>query len=544
MSLNQEVSPGFSNVEALCNALSRHRVLAPEEIRQLYSQWKNAVGLTNEKKSGRNETEDFCNWLVQRGAVTKFQLELVERGYADQLHFGSYKILARIGKGRMAGVYQAINPQGESFAVKVLPPSKATNPIKLARFQREAQLAVQLRHPHIVQTIDYGTTESGLHYIVMELLPGKSLDRVLRKRVILPWPVAVSLALQLFRGLQYLYQVNYVHRDLKPSNLMILPGSSGSLRGPLGDAKLKILDIGLARTHFTDIDQGQSHPELTCDGVIVGTPKYMAPEQARSARTVDIRSDLYSAGCILYEMLAGRAPFTDDGILQQLMRHAQETPAPIRNFNPRVPPVLDEFVSIMLAKDPDTRFPTPAHAKGVLLDVWKRLAADKTSAHSSVVDLGNPTQQSSIFGAMAATTGAPNPADTLDSTGSNPSSSSFDPAEDRQNGSGVWEPASQSHGSETEISKDLPVPQAVFVWRKTVGPTTDGPTTESHDELTSGTQPPKSQSNLRSPRYQQGLVWLSERCQLSRREWICLLAGAGLVLVFQVLVLMLWRLFS
>ncbi len=528
MSLSQEVSTHFPTVEALCTALSRHRVLPADQIRSLYHEWSSSAGKASELKSCSDEPDAFRDWLIAHDHVTAFQFQLISRGFADQLYFGAYKILERIGQGRMAGVYKAVNPEGELVALKVLPPSKASNPRAVARFQRESKRAAKLRHPNIVLTIDYGTTAAGLHYIVMELLPGKSLDRVLKKRGPLSIRTSVSLALQLFRGLEYLFQHNYVHRDLKPSNLMVLPGQSGSLRKSLTDAKLKILDIGLARALFAALEHGEVSPELTCEGVIVGTPKYMAPEQARSARTVDIRGDLYSAGCILYEMLAGRTPFTDETVIRQLLRHAEEMPKPISEFNPTVPPILDEFVSTLLAKAPDARFLTPVHAEAALLDVWEKLVTDCGADNANLLDLEGEAQVfSSSEISIAPTQISENTGDTTETGRAVKTQAAEDSLPTSENLGSISVEGSLV-GDSTPIESQTPaqsqIPVAVLV--QSVQATNT-----------------RSLANKHTPASSSG--WWSkgsERLRLSQREWTCFFAGAGALLAFQLIVWVIWQL--
>src|SRR5262249_12684413 len=163
---------------------------------------------------------------------------------------------------------------------------------------------------------------------------------------------------QALLGLQHLHERGLVHRDLKPANLMLVP-ACGSPDTTLGST-VKIVDIGLGRALGGLLD-GRDDPALTGEGVMLGTPDYMAPEQARDARSADIRAALCSLGCVLSHLLPGRPPFPDTNLINQMLRHASETPRPLRELNPAVPEGLQEVVSRMLAKDPAQRYPTPAH---------------------------------------------------------------------------------------------------------------------------------------------------------------------------------------
>src|SRR5262249_1997170 len=161
------------------------------------------------------------------------------------------------------------------------------------------------------------------------------------------------LVYQALLGLQHVHERGLVHRDLKPANLMLVPAPDAStLR-----CTVKILDIGLARTREIQ-DDSLLGPELTTEGVLLGTPDYMAPEQAQDAHRVDVRADVYSLGCVLYHVLTGQPPFPDKNLINQMVRHATEPARPLREFNPGIPDGLQQIVNWMLAKDPAQRYPT------------------------------------------------------------------------------------------------------------------------------------------------------------------------------------------
>jgi tRNA A-37 threonylcarbamoyl transferase component Bud32 len=344
------------SVEAVCNLLSRSRLLTAEQVRALYQRWR------AEAKSA-DDVAAFGQWLVAREYLTEFQAGLVMRGKVDHLFFGPYKILERIGKGRMAGVYSAVHALGQPVAIKVLPPSRAKVPELLARFQREARLAMKLKHPNVVRTFQTGEND-GLHYIVMEYLDGETLEDVLKRRGKLPPAEAVRVAHQALLALQHLHEHGMIHRDIKPGNLMLLGGTAASALS----ATAKLMDIGLGKALF---DEGApASPggrfELTNEGSLLGTPDYMAPEQARNATNTDIRADIYSLGCTLYHALGGQVPFPETNLVRQLMRHASEAPRPLRELSPAVPESLQQIVEWMMAKDPAQRYPTPERAAQAL----------------------------------------------------------------------------------------------------------------------------------------------------------------------------------
>lgn len=349
-----------NSVEALCNLLVRHKLLDAAAARALQQRW------LAQAKDEVNHVEKFGKWAVANDYLTDFQLGLLHKN-PEQLLFDQYVLQDRIGQGRMAGVYRAIHPTGQQVAIKVLPPSKAANAQLLARFQREARMAIRLDSPNVVRTFQEGKTRAGLNYIVMEYLDGESLDEVLKRRKALAPIEAVHVGVQALQGLQHLFEEGLIHRDLKPGNLMLVPGRKPGQPDTTLASTVKILDIGLGRALF---DEGASatpdNIDLTAEGSILGTVDYMAPEQARSAHSADIRADIYSVGCLLYECLAGRPPFPDANYMQQILRHAREAPRPLRELNPVVPEEVWRVIEVMLAKDPAQRYGTPSQAARAL----------------------------------------------------------------------------------------------------------------------------------------------------------------------------------
>jgi serine/threonine protein kinase len=346
------------SVQNVYGLLIRSRLLPLDEARALYERWQKEAG------AGAGNVVQFTRWLVANRYLTEYQAGLLSRGHADGFFLNQYKILDRLGKGRMAGVYEAMHPTGQRVAIKVLPPSKARDQA-LARFQREARLALKLKHPNVVRSFQVGQAGE-LHYLVMEHLEGETLDEVLQRRSKLPPAEAVRLVYQALLGLQHIHEQGMVHRDLKPSNLMLVPGAGGPPDTTL-QATVKILDIGLARPLYDETAPDKPpHLGLTSEGVMLGTPDYMAPEQARDPRSCDIRADVYSLGCVLYHAVAGQPPFPDKNVLSQMIRHATEAPRPLRELNPAVADGLQQIVSWMLAKDPAQRYPTPERAAQAL----------------------------------------------------------------------------------------------------------------------------------------------------------------------------------
>jgi hypothetical protein len=260
---------------------------------------------------------------------------------------GSYEVIDRLGAGGMGEVYRARDTRlGRTVAIKVL--HSGGDPELLRRLDREARAASALNHPNIVHIYDVGEAacQTGAHYVVMELVEGETLRQRLRPGP-LPMPEVLDLAAQLADGLAKAHRAGIVHRDLKPENVMVTP-----------DGVLKILDFGLAKlvaTPLGDIDGETLSRHGTQAGMLMGTLEYMSPEQA-SGRTLDHRTDQFSLGVILHEMVTGRPAFRRDTPAQVLAAVIERDPEPLGRLRPNVPAALESLVSRCLQKDPGHRF--------------------------------------------------------------------------------------------------------------------------------------------------------------------------------------------
>jgi tRNA A-37 threonylcarbamoyl transferase component Bud32 len=256
-----------------------------------------------------------------------------------------YQILRVLGKGSMSVVYEARQTaMDRHVAIKAISKALLDEPGAQERFFREVMAAAQLSHPNIVAA--YETEQAGdLQMLVMEFVPGQSLAEVLRRKGPLPVTHACHYVRQVALGLEYAFERGLVHRDIKPHNLMLTP------RGDV-----KILDFGLAKL-MSEIQPGTG---LTALHPYMGTPEYSAPEQATDARSADIRADIYSLGCTLYYLLAGRPPFHEQTLILTILAQQQSAPRPLPELREDVPPALWRVVACMLAKDPAQRYQTPA----------------------------------------------------------------------------------------------------------------------------------------------------------------------------------------
>jgi serine/threonine-protein kinase len=238
---------------------------------------------------------------------------------------------------------------GKKAAIKVLRPALSSNQDIVSRFFNEARAVTAVRNPGIVDVYDFGFLEDRTAYIIMEYLEGESLAaRLRRNRPAIPWTLTVVRAIA--RALQAAHEHGIVHRDLKPDNMFLVPDADL----PAGE-RVKLLDFGIAKlTH----DVGDASHTTT--GTVMGTPTYMAPEQCRGAGAVDQRADLYSLGCVAYEMLCGQPPFVADGPGDVIARHLYFEPQPPRSRRAEIPAELEEIVLRLLKKEPRARYSTAA----------------------------------------------------------------------------------------------------------------------------------------------------------------------------------------
>ena len=295
--------------------------------------------------------------LVKEGVLTKFQAEQLLAGRTGGFVLGQYRILDEIGKGGMGRVFKALHvTMNRTVALKVLAPQLVETEKAQVLFQREMRAAARLMHPHIVTAYDANRI-GNRYYLVLEYIDGPNLDRLVREQGPLPVGLACEFIRQAAEGLQYAHEMGMVHRDIKPSNLLVLlPGGEPRRRR----CTVKILDFGLARLQGGDNDAQEVATIVTRPNMVMGTPDFVAPEQARNLHDVDIRADLYSLGCTLYFLLTGEVPFPEGGTLEKLIRHTTEEPLPLEKLRGDVPPAVSALVRKLMAKDPALRYQTPA----------------------------------------------------------------------------------------------------------------------------------------------------------------------------------------
>lgn len=299
----------------------------------------------------------------------------------------TYLIEGLIGQGGVGCVYRARHARIRTklFALKVLHPEHARDAEQLARFQQEAEAAASLSHPKVVGVFDIGRTEDGYSYLACELLSGLDLDQYIEERGRLDVVTAIEVGLQICEALEAAHAQNIIHRDLKPQNVFLLAGPDGNVpRHP----EVKLLDFGLSR--FLD----HSDTQLTKTGSLVGTPAFMAPEQAMGNRG-DHRVDVYGLGVILFAAVTGQAPFVADNLMAMLVAvMTEEAPRP-RKIVPEIPESLELFIQRSMAKEPDHRYQTIGDARAALEAVLSevRVALGETRPPP------RPPMESALFGA-------------------------------------------------------------------------------------------------------------------------------------------------
>ncbi len=293
----------------------------------------------------------FATKLVREGLLSTFQAkQLLQGRWRRFIINNKYKVLEMLGQGGMGAVYLCEHMMMRRLvALKVLPEDKLSLPGSLERFQREARAVATLDHPNIVHAYDMDRDDNGMHFMVMEYVDGISLELLITKfykNVGIDPVRAAHYIAQAAMGLQHAFECGWLHRDIKPANLLL------DRQGVL-----KLLDLGLSRLFVGDEE------ELTrkYDGnTVLGTADYIAPEQALNVSSVDIRADIYGLGATFYFLLAGRPPFDKGTITQKLMYHQTREPDALTQLRPEIPGEMEQVVKMMLAKNPDHRYSTPA----------------------------------------------------------------------------------------------------------------------------------------------------------------------------------------
>jgi serine/threonine-protein kinase len=279
--------------------------------------------------------------------------------FAIGQQIGPFLVERQLGRGGMGAVFRARHQNGQVVALKVMSARLAMDESQLVRFEREAAILKQLRHPHIVRLLGTGRFRE-VPFIVMEYVNGESLDHLLHRRGKFGWEDVVNLGQQLCGALQHAHDQGIIHRDLKPANLLMLP-----------DGGVKLTDFGIAK----DMDQAT----LTAEGCAVGTAAYMSPEQCRGEKNISHKADLYALGVVFYELLTGKLPFEGGNTLEFLLKHTEARFERPSRLSLETPVWLDTLVCHLLEKEPEKRPFDAAVVAQALADVAEKVTAQRSA---------------------------------------------------------------------------------------------------------------------------------------------------------------------
>lgn len=288
-----------------------------------------------------------------------------------------YRITGKLGRGAMSMVYGGIyEPLNQPVAIKLLKSHLVSDLPTFKRFQQEAKTAGALEHPNIVGILDFGVTDQGVPYLIMELLQGESLSERLKRCKSMPVDSVISLFAQAGDALQYTHERGIIHRDVKPSNILIVLEH--------GEDMVKIVDFGIAKMQTMEGGTGGA-AELTATGEVFGTPLYVSPEQAMG-RPLDSRADIYSLGCVMYEALAGVPPFNAPTAFDVIRMQITENAKPIEDARPdlHIPPSLAVAIERAMAKDPNARYQTMAELLADLQQAQLELTSGVRATRTNV----------------------------------------------------------------------------------------------------------------------------------------------------------------
>jgi len=400
--------PAVANIRDFFELLKKSNLLSKQQLMS-----------AREAVRDFTEARGLAKWLLKRDLVTPWQAMQLLSGH-HRLFLGKYKLLDVIGQGGMGAVLKAEQSSIKRMvALKVMAKELVRDEKAVSRFLREIQSAASLNHPHIVAAIDADCI-GDRYFLVMDYVEGRDLKAWLKKYGPLPVSWSCEVIRQVALGLQHAHELGLVHRDIKPSNIMV------TVNPQTGEPHAKIMDFGLSKLVSETKVDGHS----TQTGTIMGSPDYIAPEQARSAKEADIRADLFSLGCTLFQLLTGQLPFPGGTIMEKLMARATHVPPSVSSQRADVPLAVSEIVSRLLRLNPNERIQTPAELAARLgsLDMNKPAEATDATTEAAAENLDGvePDNTLNMF------------LDHLSAQASDPPSSTSLPTASRSSSASAW----------------------------------------------------------------------------------------------------------
>ncbi len=324
-----------SSAKNLLKLLEKSKLADPDRL-------KDSLSSLSEKAAGRRVRQDeLVGHLIESGIITQWHADKLTAGKYKGFFLDKYKLLGHLGTGGMSSVYLAESKStGQKRAIKVLPKKKVSDKSYLDRFYREGKAAASLSHPNVVRIYDISNS-GDTHYMVMEYVKGSDLYEKVKDEGALGFDQAIDAIIQSATGLQHAHEREMVHRDIKPANLLMTD-----------EGVVKILDLGLAL--FSE--EGEESLTVLYNEKVMGTADYLSPEQAVNSHEVDHRADIYSLGCTLYFLIAGRPPFDKGTLAQRIAMHQTKEPDGIETIRPDTPRGIIDICTRMMKKKPEDRF--------------------------------------------------------------------------------------------------------------------------------------------------------------------------------------------
>lgn len=368
------------NAESFIGLVKQSNLVDQDVLKKLWQEF-------TDRGIDPSDPRSIADELVARNVLTRWQADKLLQRKHKGFFLGKYRLLSHVGSGGMSAVYLAEHVlMRRRVAIKVLPTARVEDSSYLQRFHREAQAVAALDHRNIVRAYDVDQ-EGSVHFLVMEFVSGKSLHDLVISEGRLDYIPAVEYMRQAAEGLQHAHRMGMVHRDIKPGNLLL--DDKGTV---------KLLDLGLAR--FFE-DKEEHSLTIQHDEKVLGTADFLSPEQAIDSHNVDIRSDIYSLGCTLYFLLAGRPPFPDGALAQRLLAHQTKEPEPLSRLRSDFPRSLVPILERMMAKKPDARYQTARETSTALQQWLSEYGGEAWAKMSPVI----PGSGSAISGAAKPSSG-------------------------------------------------------------------------------------------------------------------------------------------